>query len=106
MKAVITDWYEKELFPSMNLDADGEGVAGRFDVSNVRNKILHLADDLRNRQDSRTTKIISGETEEEAIQTLGPIDSQQPENSKKYPNLSHTMVSLLFGRLTSLRRPT
>ena len=83
----------------MNLDVDGEGVAGRFDACNVRNKILNLADDLRNWQDSRTTKIISGESEEEAsIQTSGPIDSQQPENSKKYPNLSHYGISLEESR--------
>ena len=82
----------------MNLDADGEGVAGRFDARNVKDKILPLADDWRNRHDSRSTKIISGKSEEEAIQTPGPIDSQQPENSKKYPSLSHYGISLIEPR--------
>ena len=94
LKGVITDWLQKELLPAINLDASGQKGVGHFDVRNVSDMILNFAYNLRNRNDSRTTKIISGKTGEEAIQTPCPVGPQQLDDSKKYPSFAHYGIPL------------
>ena len=92
LTGVITDWLQKKLLPAINLDTNGQEVVGQFEVCDVRDMILSLSDDLRNRNDSRTTKIISGKSEEEAIQTPCPIGRQQ-----EHPSFSHHGMPLEAG---------
>jgi hypothetical protein len=97
MMALTIETFRDELLPAL-LEPSG-ALRQEFDIDNVKNALFRLVDELRARAVARTTAVLNGKSEAEAIRTPPLLDPQLYPNT--LPTLSFFGVPLNDDRIMS-----
>jgi hypothetical protein len=96
-KTIIMETFRTELIPAL-YEPSGHWCE-EFDLHKVKNALFRLVDNLRGRSVTRTTSVLDGKSEAEAIRTPHPIGPQL--DPKRFPILSNFGVPLNDDRIIS-----
>jgi hypothetical protein len=96
-RKLMSETFLTVLLPAF-IGSDGE-VCQDLDIHNVEQAFFRLVDNLRSRTVARTTAIIDGKSEAEAIRTPAPLGPQL--DPEKYPTLTSFGVPLDDDRIVA-----